>query len=86
MKAPRAGTPGFRAPEVLLKYKYQNTGKQKQVLKLYSQLEGSRYSLLVMHNDIVINIKPIFPISMWPNSTKYIDFEFLFSIFIFIYF
>ncbi|VVC43323.1 Hypothetical protein CINCED_3A002342 [Cinara cedri] len=25
MKAPRAGTPGFRAPEVLLKYKYQNT-------------------------------------------------------------
>lgn len=27
MKAPRAGTPGFRAPEVLLKYKYQNTGK-----------------------------------------------------------
>lgn len=27
MRAPRAGTPGFRAPEVLLKYKYQNTGK-----------------------------------------------------------
>lgn len=27
MNAPRAGTPGFRAPEVLLKYKYQNTGK-----------------------------------------------------------
>ncbi|XP_050419912.1 cell division cycle 7-related protein kinase-like [Adelges cooleyi] len=25
MRAPRAGTPGFRAPEVLLKYKYQNT-------------------------------------------------------------
>lgn len=29
MKAPRAGTPGFRAPEVLLKYKYQNTGNYK---------------------------------------------------------
>jgi hypothetical protein len=26
MQAPRAGTRGFRAPEVLLKYPYQTTG------------------------------------------------------------
>ena len=29
MQAPRAGTRGFRAPEVLLKYPYQTTGNRK---------------------------------------------------------
>lgn len=27
MQAPRAGTPGFRPPEVLFKYSHQTTGK-----------------------------------------------------------
>ena len=33
--APRAGTPGFRAPEVLLKYPAQTPGKHIKTLSIY---------------------------------------------------
>jgi hypothetical protein len=44
MKAPRAGTPGFRAPEVLLKYKYQNTGND------ICNRKGKNYSFRINKN------------------------------------
>jgi hypothetical protein len=39
MQAPRAGTPGYRSPEVLLKYPLQTTGI---LLENFPRLENER--------------------------------------------